>query len=79
MPFSQRIDRAQGVIYTRAWGVLTDEDLSGIHAAMMAEPAYKPDSLDCTIFPKSPMSQSPQGRFSGSRSRPPRRRTRAGP
>ena len=43
MPFSQRIDRAQGVIYTRAWGVLTDEDLSGIHAAKMAEPAYKPE------------------------------------
>ena len=43
MPFSQQIDRAEGVIYTRAWGVLTDEDLSGIHVAMMAEPAYKPE------------------------------------
>jgi hypothetical protein len=41
VPYSHQIDRAEGIIDTRAWGVLTDEDLSGIRVAMITDPAYK--------------------------------------
>ena len=42
MPFDHRIDRAERVIYARAWGVLTDQDTIDLHAAMVADPAYAP-------------------------------------
>ncbi len=43
VPHSHQIDRATGVVYTRAWGVLTDEDLTGIRVARTAVPAYRPE------------------------------------
>ena len=43
MPADYRIDRLKGVVYSRAWGVLTDQDLEDNRAALFADPAFEPD------------------------------------
>ena len=43
MPADYRIDRLKGVVYSRAWGVLTDQDLADNRAALFADPAFEPD------------------------------------
>jgi len=43
MPADYRIDRSERVVYSRAWGVLTDQDLADNRAALFADPAFEPD------------------------------------
>jgi hypothetical protein len=43
MPAEYRIDRSRRVVYSRAWGVLTDQDLAANRAALFADPAFEPD------------------------------------
>jgi hypothetical protein len=42
MPADFRIDRSRHVVYSRAWGVLTDQDLSDNRDALFADPAFDP-------------------------------------
>jgi hypothetical protein len=42
MPFSHRIDRDQGVIVTRLWGVVTSEQLDEHRRAVLMDPAFDP-------------------------------------
>jgi hypothetical protein len=42
MPADYQIDRAHRVVYSRAWGALTDEDLANNRAALFADPAFDP-------------------------------------
>jgi hypothetical protein len=43
MPADYRIDRSERVIYSRAWGVLTDQELAANRAALYADPDFEPD------------------------------------
>ncbi len=43
MPADYRIDRSERVIYSRAWGVLTYQELADNRAALFRDPAFKPD------------------------------------
>ncbi len=43
MPAEYRIDRSRHVVYSRAWGVLTDQDLADNRAALFGDPAFEPD------------------------------------
>jgi hypothetical protein len=43
MPAEYRIDRERAVVFSRAFGVVTDEDLRANRKALLADPAFKPD------------------------------------
>jgi hypothetical protein len=43
MPFSHRIHRAQRLIVTRLWGVLTSEQIDDHREAVRADPDFDPD------------------------------------
>ena len=43
MPADYRIDRPRRVVHCRAWGVLTDQDLTDNRVALHADPAFDPD------------------------------------
>ena len=43
MPADNRIDRSKRIVYSRAWGVLTDEDLKSNRAALFADPGFEPN------------------------------------
>ncbi|HTT68911.1 MAG TPA: hypothetical protein VMF70_12870 [Gemmatimonadales bacterium] len=43
MPADYRIDRAARVVYSRAWGVLTDQDLVDNRVALFTDPAFAPE------------------------------------
>ena len=43
MPADYRIDRSQRVVYSRAWGVLTYQELADNRAALFRDPAFEPD------------------------------------
>ncbi len=42
MPTSYRIDRERGIIFSRGYGVLTDEDLERHTESALADPAFDP-------------------------------------
>jgi hypothetical protein len=42
MPTSYRIDRERGIIFSRGYGVLTDEDLQRHTESALADPAFDP-------------------------------------
>ena len=42
MPATYRIDEAAQIVYSRAWGVLTDADLRDNRAALIRDPAFAP-------------------------------------
>jgi hypothetical protein len=43
MPAEYRIDLSKRIVYSRAWGVLTDRELADNRAALFADPAFAPD------------------------------------
>ena len=43
MPADYRIDPTRRIAYSRAWGILTDQDLAGNRAALFADPAFELD------------------------------------
>ena len=43
MPADNRIDRSKRLVYSRAWGVLTDQDLTSNRANLFADPAFEPN------------------------------------
>jgi hypothetical protein len=42
MPASYLIDHARRVVFSRGWGDLTDADLAGHQATLLADPAFEP-------------------------------------
>ena len=50
MPASYRIDAADQIIYSRAWGVLTDDDIATNRAALARDPAFVPTSSQLYDF-----------------------------
>ena len=56
MPADNRVDRSKRVVYSRAWGVLTDQDLADNRAALFLDPVFEPsfarlyDLTDVTEF-----------------------------
>ena len=62
MPADNRIDRSERIVYSRAWGIVTDEDLADNRAALFADPAFEPglaqfyDFTDVTEFKVSSMA-----------------------
>jgi hypothetical protein len=50
MPASFRIDPLNHLIFSRAWGVLTDQDLATNRHAMVLDPAFTPDSAQLYDF-----------------------------
>ena len=43
MPAEYRIDRSKRLILSRAWGVMTDQDLVANRTALFADPGFAPD------------------------------------
>jgi hypothetical protein len=43
VPGEYRIDKSERVVYSRAWGVFTDEDLAETRASLFTDPAFSPD------------------------------------
>jgi hypothetical protein len=43
MPADYRIDRSKRLVYGRAWGILTNDDLTDRRAALYRDPAFAPD------------------------------------
>ena len=43
MPAEYRIDRSKRLIHSRAWGVMTDQDLVANRTALFADPGFSPD------------------------------------
>jgi len=43
MPAAYVIDRTRGLVLSRAWGILTDQDLLGHARALARDPAFKPE------------------------------------
>ena len=43
MPADFRIDRSKRVVYCRAWGVVTNQDLADNRVGLHADPAFEPD------------------------------------
>jgi hypothetical protein len=50
MPATFRIDPATHVIYSRGWGVLTDEDIVSNRAALVRDPAFTASSSQLYDF-----------------------------
>lgn len=50
MPADNRIDRPERVVYSRAWGVLTDQELTANRAALFGDPAFEPDMAQLFDF-----------------------------
>jgi len=51
MPADNRIDLSTRVVYSRAWGIVTNEDLADNRVALSRDPAFAPDLAqlyDCT-------------------------------
>lgn len=42
MPASYSIDHARRMVFSRGWGELTDADLAGHQATLLADPAFDP-------------------------------------
>jgi len=42
MPAEYRIDRSKRLVMSRAWGVLTDQDLVDNRTALFADPGFEP-------------------------------------
>lgn len=42
MPCSYHIDVKQQIVFSRAWGVISDEDLHAHHARLVADPGFSP-------------------------------------
>lgn len=45
MPTTYRLDVANRVVYSRAWGAVTDEELAAHSRALKADPRFQPDFL----------------------------------
>ncbi len=45
MPTTYRLDVANWVVYSRAWGAVTDEELAAHSRALKADPRFQPDFL----------------------------------
>ncbi|HXY68777.1 MAG TPA: hypothetical protein VEH62_04975 [Gemmatimonadales bacterium] len=43
MPAEYRIDRSKRTVYSRAWGILMDQDLIDARSALFADPAFAPE------------------------------------
>jgi hypothetical protein len=50
MPGSYLIDVESGVVYSRAWGVLTDEEVAAHSETLRADPQFKPDFRQIVDF-----------------------------
>lgn len=50
MPAAYRIDASDGVVYSRAWGVLTDADISVNRTALTNDPLFTPRSSQLYDF-----------------------------
>lgn len=50
MPQEYRIDKAQRAVFSRAWGVLTNEDIVGHHERLSADPDFDPSFVQVADF-----------------------------
>ena len=57
MPMEYAIDKAARMIFTRAWGTLTDEELLGYQRRLRADPAHNPAYSELVDF--SQVEQAP--------------------
>ena len=59
MPIEYSIDKEAHMIFTRAWGTLTDEELLGHQRRLHADPAHNPaysELIDFTQVERAPVS-----------------------
>lgn len=43
MPASYELDLSEGMVRTRGWGVLTDQDVDELYRRLQKDPAFRPD------------------------------------